>query len=79
MNLADNVLRQVNKKTIALEVWKKLYEFYLLKSLSSRINLKVQFFNFKMDSTKSLETNLDDLTRITIELDDSSEELSVEN
>lgn len=79
MNLADNVLRQVNKETIALGVWKKLYEFYLLKSLSSRINLKVQFFNFKMDSTKSLETNLDDLTRITIELDDSSEELSVEN
>lgn len=40
-----------NYLTTALKVWKKLDEFFLMKSLSSRISLKVQLFGFKMDTS----------------------------
>lgn len=60
-------------------VWKKLDELYLLKSLSSRISLKVQLFGFRIDTSKSLESNLNELKQMIIELVDSGEDLSNEN
>ncbi|TXG48538.1 hypothetical protein EZV62_024413 [Acer yangbiense] len=81
LNLADNVLRQVNDEDTAAKVWIKLESFYMNKSLSGKIYLKEQLFGFKMDQSKSLEDNLDDFSKLNIELanSDSKEALSDEN
>lgn len=79
MNLANNVIRQVNKERTALEAWKKLDELYLVKSLSRKISLKVQLFGFKMDASRSLKSNFDELKKITIKLADSGKDLTNEN
>ncbi|PON38034.1 hypothetical protein PanWU01x14_315780 [Parasponia andersonii] len=63
LNLADNVLRQVDEEDTDLEIWNKLDPFYTTKSLSNKIFLKAQLFGFRMDSTKSLEDNLIDFKR----------------
>lgn len=60
LNLDDNVFRQVNKERSSLEVWKKVDEVFLVKSLLSCISVKVMLFGFKMDLNKNLEVNLDD-------------------
>ncbi|TXG52803.1 hypothetical protein EZV62_021972 [Acer yangbiense] len=77
----DNVLRQVNDEDTAAKVWNKLESLYMTKSLSRKIYLKEQLFGFKMDQSKSLEDNLDDFTKLNIELAnaDSTEALSDEN
>ena len=40
LNLADNVLRQVDEEDTTLKVWNKLKSLYMLKSLSNKIYLK---------------------------------------
>ncbi|TXG58315.1 hypothetical protein EZV62_016144 [Acer yangbiense] len=81
LNLADNVLRQVNDEDTAAKVWIKLESLYMNKYLSGKIYLKEQLFGFKMDQSKLLEDNLDDFTKLNIELanSDSKEALSDEN
>ncbi|TXG60670.1 hypothetical protein EZV62_015243 [Acer yangbiense] len=81
LNLADNVLRQVNDEDTIAKIWNKLESLYMTKSLSGKIYLKEQFFGFKMDQSKSFEDNLDDFTKLNIELAnaDSTEALSDEN
>lgn len=69
----------MNKEKTTIKVCKKLNEVFLVKSLYSRINLKVQLFGFKMDLSKSLEANLDELKKMTIELAYSSDHLLDEN
>ncbi|PON96088.1 hypothetical protein TorRG33x02_080180, partial [Trema orientale] len=79
LNLADNVLRQVDEQDTAAKVWSKLDSLYLTKTLSNKIYLKEQLFGFKMDSTKSLEDNLDDFKRITVSLANIDEKINDEN
>ncbi|TXG66911.1 hypothetical protein EZV62_008186 [Acer yangbiense] len=81
LNLVDNILRQVNDEDTAAKVRNKLESLYMTKSLSGKIYLKEQLFGFKMDQSKSLEDNLDDFTKLNIELAnaDSTEALSDEN
>ena len=81
LNLADNMLRQVNDEDTAAKIWIKLESLYMTKSLSRKIYLKEQLFGFKMDQSKSLDDNLDDFTKLNIELAnaDSYEALSDEN
>ena len=79
LNLADNVLRQVDEEDTALKVWNKLESLYMIKSLSNKIYLKEQLFGFKMDSSKNLEENLDDFKKITVSLANIDEKISEEN
>ena len=79
LNLANNVLRQVDEEDTALKVWNKLESLYMVKSLSNKIYLKEQLFGFKMDPSKSLEENLDEFNKITIGLANIDEKISNEN
>ena len=79
LNLADNVLRQVDEEDTALKIWEKLESLYMVKSLSNKIYLKEQLFGFRMDSSKSLEENLDDFKKITVALANIDEKISDEN
>lgn len=79
LNLFDKILRQVNKKNIALKVWNKLESLYITKSLTSKIYLKGRLFGFKMNTSKSLEENLDDFNVIIICLKNIDESIYEEN
>ena len=50
LNLADNILHQVDEEDTALKVWTKLKSFYMVKSLLNKIYLKEQLFGFKIDT-----------------------------
>ena len=79
LNLADNVLRQVDKEDKALKVWIKLKSLYMVKSLSNKIYLKEQLFVFKMDPYKTLEENLDGFKKITVSFANRNEKIPDEN
>lgn len=83
LNLFDKVLRQVNGMNTgmntAAKVWSKLESLYMIKSLTNKIHLKRRLFSFKMDSSKSLQENLDDFNVIIIGLANIDEVISDEN
>ena len=79
LNLADNVLRQIDEENTALKVWNKLESLYMVNSLSNKIYLKEQLFGFKMDPSKNLEENLDKFKKITVSLANIDEKISDEN
>ncbi|KAI5678172.1 hypothetical protein M9H77_09122 [Catharanthus roseus] len=68
LHLTDNVLREIDEKDNAFEIWTKLEKLYLGKSLSNKIYLKEQLFGFKMSGSKSLSENIDDLNKIDLDL-----------
>lgn len=77
--LADNVLRRVSAIDNVSDLWTKLDELFLSKSLANKIYLKERLFDFKMDSSKGLEENIDDFCRICLDLVNASEKLDGEN
>lgn len=76
LHLADNVLRRVSKIEKADALWAKLDELYMPKTLTNKLYLKEQFLVFRMDSSKNLEENLDEYSRICTELENASETVS---
>lgn len=70
LNLFDKILRQVNKENTTLKVWTKLESLYMARSLTSKIYLKGKLFGFKMNTSKSLEENLDGFNVIVIGLEE---------
>ena len=79
LNLADNVLRQVDEEDTTLKVWNKLESLYILKFLSNKIYLKEQLFGFRMDPSKNIEENLDEFKKITVSLANIDEKIFDEN
>ena len=79
LNLPDNVLRQVDEEDTTAKVWLKHESLYMTETLSNKIYLNEQLFGFKMDSSKTLEENLDDFKVITIGLANINENISDEN
>ena len=69
----------MDEEDTAAKVWLKLESLYMTKTLSNKIYLKDQLFGFKMDSSKTLEENLDDFKVITIALANIEEKISDEN
>ena len=51
----------------------------MIKSLSNKIYLKEQLFGFKMDPSKNIEENLDDVKKITVSLANIDEKISEQN
>ena len=76
LNLADNVLRQVDEEDTTLKVWTKLESLYMAKLLSNNIYLKEQLFGFKMYPSKQLEENLDEFKKITVSLTNIDKKIS---
>ena len=79
LNLANNVLRQVDEEDTTAKVWLKLESLYMTKTPSNKIYLKEQLFVFKIDSSKTLKENFDDLKVITIGLANIDENTFEEN
>ena len=79
LNLADNVLRQIDDEDTKAKVWLILESLYMTKTLSNKIYLKKRLFRFRIDSSKTLEENLDDFNVITIGLANIDDKISDEN
>ena len=60
LSLGDKVLREVLEWKTTVEIWKKLEDLYLQRTLSSRLFLKARFFNFKMQESQKLHDHIDD-------------------
>ena len=69
LSLGDKVLREVSKLKTAVEIWKRLEDLYLKKTLSSRLFLKARFFNLKMHDSQKLQEHLDDFNKLCLDLE----------
>lgn len=75
--LADSVLREVSHAETALEVWQKLQDLYLQKSLASRLYMKQRLYSFRILEDRPLGKQLnefhkilDDLENVEVKLQD---------
>lgn len=66
LHLSDNVIRKVDDVKTTAQMWLKLEQLYLVKSLRNRILLLEQFFSFKMDVSKDLDVNLNVFKRLML-------------
>ena len=69
LTLSDQILRKVVKEKTAAEMWSKLEQLYMTKSLSNRIYLKKKFYGFKMDENKSIDENINEFTKLIFDLE----------
>ena len=79
LHLSDNILRKVDEVKSTAELWKKLEQLYLVKSLPNKIFLLEQFFGFKMDTTKDLDANIDDFNKLCLDLSNCDQKFSDEH
>ncbi|KAL2498694.1 Uncharacterized protein Adt_24244 [Abeliophyllum distichum] len=64
LHLTDNVLRQVSEQKTAVELWKRLNDLFMIKTLPNKVYLLEKLFSFKMDPSKDLDVNLDDFNKL---------------
>lgn len=76
LHLFDNVLREIGETKTAAELWKKLEDTYLNKSMPNKVYLLKQFFGFKLEPSLDLEANIDRFNRLSCDLADCDEKLS---
>lgn len=79
--LTDPITRLVDQEDTYAKIWETLVELFQKKSLINKIFLKERLFGFNISTFKTLDQNLDEFPRMTIELANSkeSEALSDEN
>ncbi|CAM8944985.1 unnamed protein product [Rhodiola kirilowii] len=68
IRLSDEVLRQVVNISEPKELWDTIESIYLTKSLPSRISLLSSLFNFRMNTSLSIQENLDTFLKMTHDL-----------
>ena len=60
LSLCDQILRKVIREKTAAEMWLKLEQLFLTKALPNQIYLKLKFYGFEMDESKTKdETPID--------------------
>lgn len=68
LHISNNVLRKVDSVKSTAEIWLKLEELYLTKSLIDSILMLEQYFSFKIDASRNLDSNLNVLNRLPLNL-----------
>ncbi|CAA2996849.1 Hypothetical predicted protein [Olea europaea subsp. europaea] len=76
LHLSDNMLREIGETKTAAELWKKLEDTYLNKTMPNKVYLLKQFFCFKLDPSLDLEANIDRFNKLSRDLADCDEKLS---
>jgi hypothetical protein len=70
LNLSLDVLREVmNVKCAATELWKKLKEIYMTKSLANKLRLKERLYIIRMAEGTSIQSHLNEFNSICIDLE----------
>lgn len=86
LSLGDKARREISKGKIVDQVWRKLDEVYLKKSLQTRLYLKQKLYSFKMIESRALidqidefDILVDDVENIEVILDDEDKTLLLLN
>ena len=79
LHLLDRVLRKVDDATSTSDIWTKLEKLFLVKSLPNKIFLLEQFFGFKMDTSKDIDSNLDDFNKLCLDLSNCDQKFTDEH
>lgn len=66
--LGDNALREVSKEKTANQLWKKLEQLYIRKSLQNMLFLKYKLFSFKLVEDKAIFEQVDEFNKIVDDL-----------
>lgn len=77
--LADNVLREVSHVETALEVWNKLQELYLQKTLANRLYMKQKLYSYKIMANRPLREQLDEFNKALDDLENIEVKLESED
>ncbi|KAL0333135.1 UNVERIFIED_CONTAM: hypothetical protein Scaly_2215000 [Sesamum calycinum] len=64
LNLSDSVIRKVVKQISDKNIWDKLEELYTETSLPSKLFFLEKFFRYKLDMSKNIDDNIDELTKL---------------
>ena len=64
----DNVLRECDRLEADLELWQKLDDLYIVKTLPNKIYLLKRSFSFTIDLSEKLQQNLDEFNKIILDL-----------
>lgn len=66
LNLADQVLRKVSTELTAYSLWSRLVSLYVVQHAPNLAYLKAATFSFRMNTSKSIDENLDEFLRMTL-------------
>ncbi|KAH9650187.1 hypothetical protein KPL70_026271 [Citrus sinensis] len=78
LSLSDSVIREVAKERTVAELWTKLENMYMTKSLANRLYIKKRMFSLKMAEGSSLEEHIDEFNRVCDTLETIDEGLNDE-
>uniref|UniRef100_A0A803QBD4 Uncharacterized protein n=1 Tax=Cannabis sativa TaxID=3483 RepID=A0A803QBD4_CANSA len=69
LSLSDQVLRKVMNEKTTHKMCVKLEQLYMSKTLPNQIYLKQRFYGFNMDESKSIDENIDEITKLVSNLE----------
>ena len=66
LHLDDSVIRKVDGMSNPLDLWNKLDLLFSVMTTPNLVYLKGMLFNFKMNTSKSMDENIDEFTRLAL-------------
>ncbi|KAH9716259.1 hypothetical protein KPL71_021398 [Citrus sinensis] len=76
LSFSDSVIREVAKERTVAELWAKLENLYMTKSLANRLCIKKRMFSLKMAEGSSLEEHIDEFNKVCDTLETIDEGLN---
>lgn len=67
-HVGDAVLRKIDPRKTAAEMWETLNKLYMETSLPNRIYVQLKFYSFKMSDSKTINENVNEFLKIVAEL-----------
>lgn len=77
LHLSDEVLRETTKKKIASDLWIKLEELFLKKSLAKRLYIKKKLYTFSMKQRTTIKNLLEEFIKLIMDLENVSIDLKI--
>ena len=78
LSLSDSVIREVAKERTVAELWAKLKNLYMTKSLANSLYIKKRMFSLKMVEGSSFEEHIDEFNKVCGTLETIDESLNDE-
>lgn len=79
LHLSDEVLRETTKKKIASDLWIKLEELFLKKSLAKRLYIKKKLYTFSMKQRTTIKNLLEEFIKLIMDLENVSIDIKIED
>ena len=79
MSLGDSVIQEVAKEKIVADLWAKLENMYMTKSLANILYIKKKMLSLRMIEGESLNEYIDEFNKVYDELETIDEGLSDES